>query len=334
MISAENVFQRPPDTIENECWDAFKADQEETTPDRSSYAFNSVLGDDDLESTPSEPEDTPVEKIFLHLFEFKWHYLTGAVFLVPILWFLWGGSSGSIKHSENTQTTSKAGFFGSKEQTSGSKTQVGGADWQGTLKSGARELLNGKEYSAAIKTGQDECKQFKDNYEKDFFQHMTDIVNNPNASEDDRNAAAANLNSNYHSATKAWEAGNISEAEAYYEQAANDQALNSYGKLTAVQRLVEISEQKRDRNSWIKWQDRLLKEFQSMPGNEDIKAFSDFGNTFSQLMELSQSLAAGTSPDEIMAKLRASGESEETIQTSVEALKHMDEDFRKYFESQ
>lgn len=334
LISAQNTFQRPPEELESECWEAFKADQEEKTPGRSEYAFNSVLGDDDLESTPVKPEDTPVEKLFLHLFEFKWLYLAGAVILTPILWFMWGGSdtANTINRTDKTQTASKAGFFGSEKRGSDTKTQVGGADWEGTLKSGARELLNGKEYTAAIRNGQDECKKFKDNYEKDFQQHMFDLANNPNASEDDRNAAAANLNSNYHNAMKAWEAGNISEAEAYYEQAANDQQLNSYGKLTAIQRLVEISEKKSDRESWIKWQDRLLKEFQSMPGNEAIKAYADFGKNFSALMDVSKHLSSGGSPDDIAAAMRAAGESEETIQESIEALKHMDGDFRKYFE--
>jgi len=163
---------------------------------------------------------------------------------------------------------------------------------------------------------------------------MTELANNPNASEEERMVASANLNSNFHSATRAWDAGNISEAESYYEQAANDQNLNSFGKMTALQRLVEISEKKQDRLAWVKWQDRLLKEMKNMPGNENIAAFADFGKTFGKMLELSQSLSAGTSPDAVMEKLRADGESEESARSSIEALKHMDENFRKYFESQ
>ncbi|HNW12981.1 MAG TPA: hypothetical protein PKI71_16590, partial [Candidatus Rifleibacterium sp.] len=63
-------------------------------------------------------------------------------------------------------------------------------------------------------------------------------------------------------------------------------------------------------------------------------AFADFGKTFGKMLELSQSLSAGTSPDAVMEKLRADGESEESARSSIEALKHMDENFRKYFESQ
>ncbi len=333
LISAETVFQHPAADIEQECWEAYKVEQEEKSPDKAAYAFKEVLGDDDLESTPVKPEDTAVEKLFLHLFEFKWIYLTGAVLLTPILWYLWGGEPGAaLKRSDKTQTASNAGFFGSDAKTSDSKTQVGSEDWKGALKTGARELLNGQAYSSAIVSGQSEVKSFKANYERDFQQYMTDLANDPNASEDDRNAAAANLNSNFHSASRAWEAGNISEAEAYYEQAANDQALNSYGKLTAIQRLVEISEQKQDRLSWTKWQDRLLQEFKSMPGNETIAAFDNFGKNFDQVMEVSKYLAAGNSPDEIMSMLRANGESEESARECVEALKHIDDDFRKSFE--
>lgn len=335
LISAENVFQRKSEEIEQECWEAFKVDQEEKAPDRADYAFNSVLGDDDLEINEVAPEDTPVEKLFLHLFEFKWIYLTGAVLLTPILWYLWGSEPAStLQRSNKTETTSKVSFISSEIPSSDKKTQVGSDDWQGTLKTGARELLSGKAYAAAISTGVSERSSFAENYEKDFRQYMTELANNPNASEEERMVASANLNSNFHSATRAWDAGNISEAESYYEQAANDQNLNSFGKMTALQRLVEISEKKQDRLAWVKWQDRLLKEMKNMPGNENIAAFADFGKTFGKMLELSQSLSAGTSPDAVMEKLRADGESEESARSSIEALKHMDENFRKYFESQ
>jgi HEAT repeat protein len=334
LISAENVFQRASAEIEQECWDAYKVEQEEKSPEKAAYAFNEAICEDDLESTPVAPEDTPVEKLFLHLFEFKWIYLASAVLLIPILWYLWGTEpKTTLSRSDNTQTASKAGFFGGDSKSSDAKTQVGSKDWKGTLKSGARELLNGKAYSSAINTGQSEVKQARDSHEKDFFQHMTDLANNPDASEDERNAAAANLNSHYHSASKAWEAGNFSEAEAYYEQAANDQNLNSYGKLTALQRLVEISEKKKDQHSWVKWQDRLLQEFRSMPGNESLVAFENFGKTFEDIMAVSDYLAEGNSPDEIVAKLRATGESEESARESVEVLKQMSQEFRKSFGS-
>ena len=96
---------------------------------------------------------------------------------------------------------------------------------------------------------------------------------------------------------------------------------------------MELAEKKQDSVNWVRWQDRLMKELKSMPGNEHITAFADFGKTFGSLMDLSRSLSAGTSPDVIMEKLRASGESEDSARASVDALKHMDENFRKYFEN-
>lgn len=333
LISAETVFHRQPDDMERECWEAFKADLEDNTPGKSDYSFNSVLGDaDTLESMPETPEDTPLEMLFLHLFEFKWIYLIGAVCLTPIIWFLWGSAPPAAIQRENKgETASRVNFISTDLPSSTSKTQVGSSDWKGSLKTGARELLSGKAYSSAISSARTECEQFMDNYEKDFRQHMTELANNPNASEEERMMASANLNSHFYNASRAWEEDNFSEAEMYYEQAANDQGLNSFGKLTALQRLMEICEKKQDKVSWVKWQDRLMKELKSMPGNESIAAFEDFGKTFGKMMELSQSLAAGTSPEGIVESLKAAGETEESARASVETLKNMDENFRSFF---
>ncbi len=333
LISAEKGLEWRPEDLENECWEIFKADQERSLQDKNNYSYNSVVGDDDLEITPAAPEDSPVEKLFLHMFEFKWVYLVGMVLLIPVLWFTWniGGDRPAISTGSGSPG-GNIGFIKTTEVSSTSSTQVGSSDWQGTLKTGARELLSSRAYSAALTTSIEERQSFYDNYEKDFRQYMLEVANNPNASEEERMVAAASLNPHFLNGSRAWDAGDFSAAEAYYEQAANDQSLNHYGKLTALQRLMELAEQKQDSTNWIKWQDRLMKELKSMPGNEHIAAFADFGKNFSSLIDLSRSLSTGTSPEAIVEKLKSSGESDESARSSVEALKHMDENFRKYFE--
>lgn len=335
LISAENGLNWRPEELESECWEIFKADQEKISQAKTDYAFSSVIADDELESMPSIPEDTPFEKLFLHLFEFKWTYLTGMVLLIPVLWFTWGLGSDipAMSQKSGGGPGGNVGFIKTTEVSSTSKTQVGSSDWQGTLKTGARELLSGRAYSAAVNSGNVERNRFNENHEKDFRQYMYDLANNPKASEEERMFAAANLNPYFLNGSRAWETGDFSAAEAYYEQAANDQTLNHFGRLTSLQRLMELAEKKQDSVNWVRWQDRLMKELKSMPGNEHITAFADFGKTFGSLMDLSRSLSAGTSPDVIMEKLRASGESEDSARASVDALKHMDENFRKYFEN-
>ena len=330
MISAETVLAKLPEEIEEECWVAYKAENEKIPEDRASYAYNPSTDEDDeiVNSPPALPEDTPVEKFFLHLFEFKWHYICGIVLMIPILWYtLQKTPVQTTKRDSKKETAGQVSFISSENSVSDIKTQVDTSDWQGTLKTGARELLAGRAYSQAISSGEKECEDLKDNYEKDYLQYMNDLANNPRVSEDTRMLAAANLNPAFFRASLAWAAENYSEAEMYYEQAANDPHLNTVGRCSAMQRLMEIAESKKDKASWIKWQGLFLKEMKTMPGNDVIKGFDDFAGTFGKMLELSQSLAGGTNADAIVESLKSAGETDESARESVEALRGMNEHF-------
>lgn len=331
LISAESAFHKTTEEMEMECWEAYKADHEQVSEEKSAYAYKTVVGESDYLTEPLDDNNSKVEKFFLHLSEFKWHYLIGFFAITPFLWNMMSGSNPS------SSARRPAGFAGARtsflatESGVDKKTQVGTSDWQGALKTGARGVLSGSAYSQAITSGRQETERFLADHEKDYRQHMLDLANDPAETEEVRMLAAANLHAAYAQASKAWEQGNFSEAEMFFEKAVEDPQLNSYGRCVAIQRLAELAETRKDKVSWVKWQDRLLKELKSMPGYQDILGFENFASTFGKMLEVSRSLSGGGSADSILDGLKGQGESDDLARRNVETLKDMDSQFQKFF---
>lgn len=332
LISAESTFSKTATVIEQECWEIFKAEQEKLSEEKAAYAYQSVVGEaSGAAGTISEDADSPVEKIFLHLFEFKWHYLVGLFAIAPFLLNIFSGSGPTLSQQRSKGDTGAPTSFLKTESLPDVKTQVGTSDWQGTLKTAAREVLSGQAYSQVINAAKQETERFKADYEKDYRQYMLDLTNDPREGEEVRMLAAANLNAAFAQASKAWEAENFSEAELFFEQAVNDPQMNSYGKCVALQRLSEIVGAKNDKVAWVKWQDRLMKELKTMPGYEGIAGFDNFASTFGKVLEVSRSLAAGENFEPIVESLKGQGDSDTMARQSVESLKNMDTQFQKMF---
>ena len=116
------------------------------------------------------------------------------------------------------------------------------------------------------------------------------MANDSSADQEDRDWAAAKLNENYSLGVKAYEAGNYIDAEMYLERAANDPNLNTYGKVDAIQKLIDICDMREDKSSWLKWMDRLLKETKKIDGFQKVDAFDNFGKTFEQMEQVRDQL--------------------------------------------
>lgn len=331
LISAESAFHKTAEEIEVECWEAYKAEHEQVSEEKSAYAYKTVVGESDYLSDSIEDDNSKTEKFFLHLSEFKWHYLIGIIAITPFLWNILSS------YTPGASPRKPAGFAGARtsflatEGGADKKTQVGTSDWQGALKTGAREILSGGAYTQAITSGRQETARFMVDYEKDYRQHMLDLANDPAETEEVRMLAAANLHAAFSQASKAFENGNFSEAEMFFEKAVNDPQLNSYGKCVALQRLAEMAEAKKDKVSWVKWQDRLLKELKTMPGYQDILGFESFASTFGKMLEVSRSLSGGGSAESIIDGLKGQGESDDQARRNVETLKDMDSQFQNFF---
>ncbi len=329
LVSAETTFAMPRDQIEAQCWEACKAEAERPPEDKSSYSYNSVVGDSDiLGLTNQEASCTLIENVFLHLAEFKVFYAIGVVILAPLMYFLLS-SDNSVKKivRKNTAVPSSEGNFSPNETNI--TTQVGSPDWKGAIKSKAREMLSGGAYKAALETAAREVEDLRDDYDKNFQQYYLDVVNNPEEPEEVRSMCEAHLNPSFASAFKAWEAGDISAAELYFERAVEDPSLNAVGKCFALQKLAELAESKQDKANWLKWQDRLLKELKKMPGYQDVSGLENFGQTFIKMVEISQHLNNGGDAAPIKNHLMQTGESAAQAQESIDALKNIDSFFQK-----
>ncbi|PKL45162.1 MAG: hypothetical protein CVV41_03465 [Candidatus Riflebacteria bacterium HGW-Riflebacteria-1] len=336
MISAESVFSQSAADLEAACWEAYKIENAEPSTEKSAYAYDSVVGgEEELPPPPSfsEEEQTPVEQLFLHLYEFKWHYVIGVAVLIPILFTLFGGSE--PEHKGRRMGMSEKGAqvsFLPTEQKSTTDTQVGLDDWQGHLQTGAREVLNGRAYAQALANGRQELEKLSYDFEKAYRQDLIDKANDPSQPDEVRQMSAAYVHPTFARAMDAWDMKNTSEAEAYFEQSVDDPQLNTVGKCLALEKLAEIAQAKGDRASWIKWQDRLLKELRNIPEYKDLAAFQDFGRYFSSVMDVSHQLStSGAGAGEIVEGLKGQGESDADARESLDVLKGMDGQFQKMF---
>lgn len=330
LVSAESLFATSREEIEAECWEAFKADNEKKSEDKSAYSYSSVVGEADILAMAGKEEDkTLLETVFLHLEEFKMFYVAGLLIILPVFYYLFSEdavTTTTTRKGSSRQETGKVRFMPTQKSMT---TQVGSDDWKGTLKSGARELLSSPAYTAVLNNSAREVEDFRANYERDYNQYLLEKINNSDEPPETRQMYEAHLNPSFANAVKAWDSGNKSEAELYFERAVQDQQLNSVGRCFALQKLAELAEERKDQATWLKWQDRLLKELQKIPGYEGVKGLENFGQTYIKMIEISQHLNSGGDSVPIMNHLMQTGESQSQARESVEALKNIDSLFEK-----
>ncbi len=325
LVSAESLFADSRENIEAECWEAFKADSEKKSEDKSAYSYSSVVGEGDISGVGSEETDkTFLETLYLHLFEFKMFYAAGLLIFMPVFYYLFSSEPTTKVVRSKSGKTAKVNFMPTQKSMS---TQVGSDDWKGTLKSGARELLSGQAYKAVLNNSSREIQSFRADYERNYQQYLIDKANDSSEPEETRQLYEAHLNPAFANAVKSWEAGNYSEAELYYERAVEDQQLNPVGRCFALQKLLEIAQNRKDKTTWLKWQDRLMKELKKIPGYEGVKGIENFGQMYIRMVEISQHLKSGGDSAPITNHLMNTGESEAEARQSLEALKNIDKLF-------
>ena len=135
-----------------------------------------------------------------------------------------------------------------------------------------------------------EQTSFREESERLELEYYAKLANDANADKDDRDWAAAKLNEDFRHGMKAFEEGNYRDAEFYLEKAANDSSLNTYGKIEAMQKLMEICNMNQDKVSWMKWLGKMLKEAKNMDGFQQVKAFDNFEQIVEQMKQVSDLL--------------------------------------------
>lgn len=293
LTSAESVFGKAAKDIEEDCWNNMLNEKNAEEAEKSDYKFKSVVGENEeiaaeLEANSVEPEGNFLEKILLLFFKYKNQCIAGACAIALLAYLTYEPDDQQVQHSRNKEVASEVNFV--PREASDKTTQVGDEDWQGVLRSGAREILNSKKYASLMQSAAQEQKDFREEAEKQQKEYFRQLANDPNADQDDRDWAAANLNDDYVAAKKAFAEKNYKDAEYFFERAANNPSLNSYGKLDAMQSLMEIYDSRKDKQNWTKWLSRMLKELKTMPEYSRVEAFENIEDTFGQIQKVSDYL--------------------------------------------
>jgi hypothetical protein len=315
LTSGENYFSTSAREIEEDCWEAFKADQkdeeEQKKKEHQPYAYSSIVGESEGQKSGSKSQDsTLLEIIWEHFYEFRLLYIGGVLAMIPV-YFLTsqtGTDMTSKNYKRKVENLTKVNYV---KNNSSPSTQVGAEGWQGALRSGAREVLSGEAYKKVLQTSVRECEEIRRNLDRNLQQHYMDLANDQNQPEE----------------MSAWETGNRSEAELYLEKAVKDPQLNTVGKCLVLQKLAEIAEEDQDRKKWIKWHDALFKEMKNMSGYENLKGFDNFSDTFKYLDKVRNYVADGGDKSIIVDHLKAHGGSDESARKSLESLERLDEIF-------
>lgn len=295
LVSAEAVFESTAEEIEQNCWDNHISNAIEEGSEKSDYKFKSVVGEKEeieaeLEARSVNLESNVAETFLLHIFNNKNTYISTAIMLACFIYFSWEPDTNTIRRANKKEIASEANFI--PRQESSLKTQVGSDDWKEGIRSGAREIVRSSYYANLMQSAAKEQEDFREESKRKEEEYFAKLANDSSVSQETRDWAAALQNPDYKAAEDAYNQGDLNEAMRYYERAANNPSLNSYGRITAMQRLVEISGMGNDQATWIKWVDRLLKELKNTPnsGFEQVDAFKNFAGTLEQVEQVSREI--------------------------------------------
>ena len=293
-LSANSLIGIAKEDLEKECWDRHLSEQTEESKEKSDYKFKSIVGDKDeidaemeLSSIYGKNADD-FEKIILHLREFKYYYLAIIILFVVFAFFMSDNDPNKIHRKNKKVVASEVNYI--PNQGTDRKTQVGSDEWQDGIRSGARDIVRSSAYATLMQDASKEREKFREEADKKEKEYLEKLANDPTADKEDRDWAAAKLNENYSLGVRAYDSENYTDAEMYLERAVNDPNLNTYGKIDAIQKLIDISDMKGDKSSWLRWLDRLLKESKNVEGFEHVSAFNNFGKTFEQMEQVRDQL--------------------------------------------
>ncbi|MBP5469150.1 MAG: hypothetical protein J6Z11_07895, partial [Candidatus Riflebacteria bacterium] len=232
---------------------------------------------------------TLLNRSALHLFEYIYYYLITSCILGIFVYFVSDDNPNTIHRKNKKEVASEVHFVSSNEESI-KDTQVGSEDWKEGIKSNTSHILGGSNYVNLMKSATEEQNNFRKETEKIEKEYFTKLANDNSADKEDRDWAAAKLNENYNKGATAYDSGDFTEAEKYLEKAANDPELNTFGKIDAMQKLIDICDQRKDNASCRKWLAKLLKEAKKLEGFENVDAFDNIENIFGSMENVSNQL--------------------------------------------
>lgn len=295
LISAVDVLGITKEDIEKLCWDnkVSKEEEESREHEKSDYKFKTIVGEKDeidaeIESY-SKRKGTLLNRIALHLFEYIYYYLVTSCLIGIFVYFVSDDNPNTIHRKNKKEVVSEVNFVSSNEDAI-KETQFGSEDWKGGIKSNTSRILGGSNYVNLMKSATEEQNNFRKETEKIEKEYFTKLANDSSADKEDRDWAAAKLNENYNKGAIAYDSGDFTEAEKYLEKAVNDPELNTFGRIDAMQKLIDICDQRKDNASCRKWLAKLLKEAKKLEGFENVDAFDNIENVFGSMENVSNQL--------------------------------------------
>ena len=307
LFSAEDVLGISKEEIEKQCWDEQVSSKTDEEKEKSDYKFNSIVGDKDeidaqIESNNYNNCESILNAILLNLYNYKYYYIAATCILMVIIYFNTDKDTNKFYHGHKGKNTVSSNVNYIPNQGTDRKTQVGSEEWKEGIRSGAGRILNSPAYANLMQSAAKEQEEFREEAQKKEKEYYAKLANDPSADKEDREWAAAKLNDNYNEGMKAYNTGNFKDAEYLLEKAANDPSLNTFGKVDAIQKLVEICDSRQDKEAWMKWMGRLLKEAKNVEGFEHIAAFDDFEKTFSTMEDISKKIKDNPQAQEELVK--------------------------------
>lgn len=320
ITSAHNSLGKEREELEDECKLHFQKEIEQQSKEKSDYSYISLIEKPSVKKTD---KNELLKHIADNLWEFKRLYITVVVLAMPLIWKIMSVGNVVTSKSEVKRRLNKiaSSNFVGRSQSSDSNSQVGNADWDGTLKSNATKILSADAYSRAISEGKLERQKFTDQIKQRRKQYFVDLYNNEKEDTLTRMMAAAQLNSSFVKGQEDFQSGNLSNAEYNLMKVINDPQANTLAKVMACQTMLQIVSQKGRQADFPKWMDRmgkLLFQIKELKGFENLK---DFSKTYSSLLKVSSSINSNKA--DINEAFKKAGMKQDDINQRIKSLSNM-----------
>lgn len=336
LVSAESVFEKTAQQIEEECWQVYKVDDETAVAEQPEYSYARVAEKDEIPGIDKEfvaepePGFDPLATIGEHFFEFRWHYLIATIIMLPFA-FTGSQTQTSLPLSSSRATAPRIAQKAQESHIS-ENTQVGGPDWVGVIKSPAVGVVRGRSYERAIDQGTTERQNFKNDIGRKRIEYLTDLYNDENADPTIRMQAAAWLNPDYVQGQNAFEAKEYSKAELHLTRVAHDSQTSPVARILACQSLAQIATDRGDRAGFIKWLDQIGNDLQNVPGLAGFANLQNFSGNFEQLMSVTSMVVDETQAEQVFNSFVESGMSEGEARERMAELRETHEAFNRLFQ--
>lgn len=333
-VSAAVVeMNKSAEEIENECWESYKANEEQKDTLAPSYSYTRLASEDlpEQEDTKKTWVFKPVafsEKLYSHFADYGIFYFAGIVSFLLVYYMI-----PVPPVPERTLSVSEPQTHFTATSDGGLETQVGSRGWRGTIRSPAVNIIQGDGYQTAIREGESQRHQLREDFRQHRRRFLTELANDARQDPVLRMQAAARLNTDFMSGRQAFEEQNYSNAQMFLDRVLSDPNANPLVKVKACQTLMEIATKNGDQQKFIQLIDRMGQEVQKIPGFENFTELDNFAENFGRFWQAAEAAADETQSHHLFTAFVNSGMSESEAAQRVEELQKTHFEFERMFKN-